>query len=395
MLLTFHLFISVTNIPIFVIIAPILVFLFYFYMFKSISMKKIFPLYITLIFNIISTYAQQSDIKIIIDQGVALHDQGKYEEAIQTYNQALAIDSNNVEVIYELSLSYLAIKDYQKASDYSTKVIDTQDENLTIGAYAVKSEALAEMQKVDEAIDLLNDALHQYGDDYLLHFNLALNFFKKRDNNKAYEHITKAIDLNKTHSGAFLLNSYLLGDLGHWVKSILSFQMFLLLEPDSKRSKNAFNEMLQTMQIRKPDETVQRSFIQMQMLKKDADINTKNDNKPPLTSVNGLDRHAVYTAIQNTIDSLQQTNDKDDEYLLFKTVNSTIFDELDRQSENNTNGILWTYYVPFFTKIKQSKYYDTYCRYISVRFFPESLQWWEQNLNNAIEFVTWFEEGGE
>ncbi|MGI6074132.1 MAG: tetratricopeptide repeat protein [Fermentimonas sp.] len=358
-------------------------------------MKRVLPLFIVLIFNIITSFGQVSEIRNLIDQGVTQHDQGNYEAAIEAYNDALDIDSTNIEAIYELSLSYLAINDYEKASEYSTKVIDKQDEKLTIGAYAVKSEALAEMGKVDDAIELLKGALEKYGDNYLLHFNLALNYFKKRDNDKAIVHVNKAIDLNKSHSGAFLLNAYLLNDKGHWIKSILSFQMFLLLEPDSKRSKNAFNEMLQTMQIRKSDKTVQRSFIQMQMMKKDAAAKPDDDDTPPLTSVNGLDRHALYQAINNTIDSLQQTDDKNNEYLIFKTVNSTILDELDRQSENNSNGILWTYYVPFFTKIKQSKFYDTYCRYISVGFFPESLQWWDQNLNQAIEFVTWFEEGGE
>src|SRR5690554_6503084 len=101
------------------------------------------------------------------------------------------------------------------------------------------------MDMVDEAIELLYEGLKKNGPKSILHFNLALNFYKKGDIDKTLEHVNTAIDLDKSYSGAFFLYAYTLKDKGLWVQSILSFQMFLLLEPDSKRSKNAFTEMLQ------------------------------------------------------------------------------------------------------------------------------------------------------
>ena len=249
-------------------------------------------------------FGQNQNVEELIQEGIELHDAGEYEEAIDRYNEALEIDSTQMLAVYEISLSYLAMKDYENASLYSTQVIDSKNEQLSSGAYAVKSESLAGMDKVDDAIELLYEGLEKNGDKSILHFNLALNFFKKGDIDKTLEHIKTAIDIDKLHSGAFLLNAYALKDKGMWVQSILSFQMFLLLEPDSRRSKNAFAEMLQIMQLKDVEVPVERSFIQQQLFKNSLDNAVSQDKLPPLTIKDGLNRNFVYHAITSTKDSL-------------------------------------------------------------------------------------------
>ena len=66
---------------------------------------------------------------------------------------------------------------------------------------------------------------------------------------------------------------------------------------------------------------------------------------------------------------------------------------LEAESVGPKEGILWTYYIPFFTHIEQSDYYETFCRYISVSYYPGSLEWWRQNSEAAQNFVRWFENG--
>lgn len=357
-------------------------------------MRK-FVVLISLFITIFSVtlLGQVQSVESLIEEGIGLHDAGEFEEAIDRYNEVLELDSTHVFALYELSLSYLALSDFENASIYSSLVIDSNNEELSPGAYAVKSEALAEMKQIDEAIELLHMGLEKNGDISLLYFNLALNYFKKGDTDKALEHVKKAIDLDKSHSGAFLLNAYALRDKGLWVQSILSFQMFLLLEPDSKRSKNAFAELLQTMQITKPKEPVERSFIQQQLLKNVSDDALHPDEIPPLSTEDGLNRNFVYHAITSTKDSLDSISESVDEFTLFKTINMEIMKVLERESKGDREGILWTFYIPFFSRIAHSEYYDTYCRYISVSYIPESLEWWQQNPETAVNFVIWFEKG--
>jgi tetratricopeptide (TPR) repeat protein len=336
---------------------------------------------------------QQSTAQQLVDEGVALHDQGEYEKAMAKYREALAHDPGLMQAVYEMSLTSLEMEDYAGAEKYSSEVINSDDEKLGPGACAVKSEALMKTDRSEDAIALLQEGLKRYGEGYLLHFNLALNYYKSGEQEKALLHVSRAIDLDKSQSGAFLLNAYLLKDSGLWVQSILSFQMFLLLEPDSERSKNAFEEMLQTMSIRERAEPVQRSFIQQQMIRNRPAQTQQAEAIPPLTPEDGLDRGLVYKAIQATLDSLQTGDDEADPFLLFSSVNRSIMKVLEAESIGPKEGILWTYYIPFFTHIEQSDYYETYCRYISVSYYPESLQWWQENEEAAGDFVRWFENG--
>ncbi len=344
-------------------------------------------------------HGQEATSQQLVAEGVALHDQGEYEEAMAKYRYALAIDPGLMLAVYEMSLTLLELEDYAGAEKYSSEVIESEEINLVPGAYAVKSEALMETDRAAEAIALLQEGLEKYGDAYLLHFNLALNYFKQGDSEKAMNHVKRAIDLNKSHSGAFLLNAYLLKDKGLWVQSILSFQMFLLLEPDSERSKNAFEELLQTMSMKKSEAPLQRSFIQQQMMRNRPEQVKKSEERPPLTPEDGLDRSLVYKAISQTIDSLhvidtiQGGESQTNSFQLFLAVNRAIMKVLEAESIGPKEGILWTYYIPFFTHIEQSDYYETYCRYISVSYYPESLQWWQENEDVAANFIRWFENG--
>lgn len=340
-------------------------------------------------------YSQNRDTRVdeLIDEGVSLHDASEYEAAIDCYLEALELDSTSVLANYELSLSYLALKDFENALVYSSWVIASSNEQLSAGAYAVKSEAMAGLDRVDEAIELLREGLEKHGDEYPLHFNMALNYYKKGDIDKTLEHLKQAIDLNKTHSGAFLLNAYALNDKGLWVQSILSFQMFLLLEPDSHRSKSAFEEMLQTIRVKREDEPVKRSFTQLQTTSGQPVATSHFIESFPLNSQSGLDQSSIYRVITHTVDSLLTVDADMDEFTLFKTVNKAFIGELEKESLNNKEGILWTFYVPFFSRISDSNYYDTFCRYISVSYYPESLEWWQQNPDAAVNFVIWFEKG--
>lgn len=337
---------------------------------------------------------QQPEVKSLIQEGVALHDQGEYKQAIEKYRNALKLQPGCPQATYEIALSYLAMKDFEKASEYSTAVINSNNKQLSPGAYAVKSEALVEMGHLDEAIALLHEGLSKFGDEYLLHFNMAVNYYKKDDMDKTLEHIKRAIDLDKSHGGAFLLYAYALNNKGLWVQSILSMQMFLLLEPDSQRAKNAFEEMLQTMRIKKTGKPVERSFIQQQMMRNGAGTLLHPEEIPPLSIQDGLNRNLVYHAITVTLDSLQSSPAVEDEFTQFKTVNRAIMKVLQKESlRDDKQGIFWTFYVPFFSHIEQSGFYDTFCRYISVSYYPESLEWWQQNRQAAENFVVWFEKG--
>jgi len=297
---------------------------------------------------------------------VSFHDRGKYKEAIDYYNQALKINPNSMSATYELALSYLHLKDYENALRYSTKVINSNFQPLLVDAYCVKSSALAGLNKADDAIKLLKEAIKRCGDEYLLHFNLGLSYFKKNDLGMAITHLQKAIEVDTTQSGAFLLYAYALNDSDRWVESFFSYQFFLLLEPNTERSKDTFGEMYD-------------------LLLKDI---SANSNK--LVNSNGVDRKVIYDYIKANIPA---SKDPEKKFKFFEDVTRKMIVTLNLTREGTRNGLLWDFFLPIYSEILTSGYLDVYCRYISSSYFPTSLEWWNNNTDKVDKFIIWFEEG--
>lgn len=318
-----------------------------------------------LLFTTLTIYAQPSSEKLI-REGVSLHDKGRYKEAIALYEEALKVNPSSMSAVYELSLSYLQLKKYDESIKYSSRVISANFQPLLMDAYIVKGTALANQDKMNDAIRLLNEALEKCGDEYLLHFNLGLCYFNKKDNKMAVQHLRKAIELDATHSSAFLLYAYALNDLGRWVQSFYSFHFFLLLEPNTDRSKDAFGEMMDI-------------------------LNTKLDNgSEKLSLEEGIDRKRIY-------DDLQQKKpfnvNSTTQYKYFVESSKMIFFTLGQMQNDTQSGLLWYFFVPTYEEILGSGHFDAYCRYVSVAYFPESLKWWNNNKAQVDDFIEWFENG--
>jgi len=258
------------------------------------------------------------------------------------------------------------LKDYDNALKYSTKVINGNFKPLLIDAYCVKSSALSEMNKQDQAIKLLNEALERCGDEYLLHYNLGLSYFKAKNLKLSIFHLQKAIEIDTTHPSAFLLYAYVLSDSERWVQSFLAFHFFLLLEPNTDRSKDAFGEMYDIISQKIPN------------------------GSTLLTPEDGIDRQKLYDQLRNI---QPKVDDQRFQYAFYEQASRQIFFTLGQMQDDSRKGLLWDFFVPIYSEILESGYFDTYCRYVSVSYFPVSLEWWNNNTTKVDGFISWFEDG--
>jgi len=322
----------------------------------------LFTLFITFT---LSAYPQASSDRLI-RKGVSLHDKGKYKEAIDYYEQALKVNPNSMSAVYEMSLSYLYLKDYNNALKYSTKVINANFQPLLVDAYCVKSSALADLNRINDAIKLLNEAIDRCGDEYLLHYNLGLSYFKTKNLRFAIAHLRKAIEVDTTHSSAFLLYAYTLNDADKWIQSFLSFHFFLLLEPNTDRSKDAFGEMMDMLTTQNPA------------------------NSPRLLPEDGIDQKKIYDFIQS---NKPKSNDTEIQFAYFQELTRKIILYLSQIQNDTRRGLMWDFFVPIYSEILASGYLETYCRYISASYYPSSLEWWNKHPEQVDKFIAWFEEG--
>ena len=57
----------------------------------------------------------------VLREGIALYDQGKYDEALARFDQVLKGNPDNVVAIYEMAQTLSQKKEYQKAIDLAAK----------------------------------------------------------------------------------------------------------------------------------------------------------------------------------------------------------------------------------------------------------------------------------
>ncbi|MDD5543796.1 MAG: tetratricopeptide repeat protein [Acidobacteriia bacterium] len=172
---------------------------------------------------------------LLIKEGVRFHDQGDFEKAIANYQEALKINPDVVEALYELSFSQFAKGDYSeslatalKGAEYRSKLIDQ--------LYLQIGNCLDSLGRTKEAIDVYKKAMKGSPSDSLLYFNLALaqqNLAKTKDAEKSFE---RALVLNPNHPGSHrsLGGLYLKSD--RKISAMLAYLRFLVLEPRSSRA---------------------------------------------------------------------------------------------------------------------------------------------------------------
>src|SRR5690349_14695134 len=111
-------------------------------------------------------------VKELVDEGVRFHDQGRYDEAIARYKQALAIEPDSSLALYELSNTYLAAKRYALCEEAGRKGLKKPGD-LEGPMYAMVASCLSSAGKPQEALRAFEDALNKHPNDAMLNFNIA------------------------------------------------------------------------------------------------------------------------------------------------------------------------------------------------------------------------------
>lgn len=119
-----------------------------------------------------------------------------YQEAIEVLKGVLDEDSSFKECYKTIALSYLELKDYPNALRYiNLAILNSQDDEYL---YELKSKILKYLNKPDEALNVLLKFYENYPDDMEIEDNLALEYEKRGEHNKALTFINKSLLKEKT-----------------------------------------------------------------------------------------------------------------------------------------------------------------------------------------------------
>jgi tetratricopeptide (TPR) repeat protein len=115
-------------------------------------------------------FAQTTDASALVKQGVSLHDQGQYKEAIALYEQALKQDPANTTARYELAMTFNAVGRNAEAVALCKQILKLEPQQ-SAGFYSTYGNALDGLKKGKEAASVYQEGIRQYPDDGPLYFN--------------------------------------------------------------------------------------------------------------------------------------------------------------------------------------------------------------------------------
>ncbi|SHF40869.1 tetratricopeptide repeat protein [Dysgonomonas macrotermitis] len=331
-------------------------------------------------FFLIGSFAQQQiDLKLdsIVRQGISLHDQGLYNEAIKTYKEALKIDKKSSLVNYEIAYSYFSLGDYKKAVDYSDKVLSFNN-GSEIGAYIIKGSSLDYMDKSSQAIDVFGEGIEKFKDNYLLYFNRALVYNKIQEYKKAEADLEKTIALKRDHATSHLQLGYTSLAQNERAKGLMSLYFFLFLENKGTRAQNAYSLLSQTIEsfVQKNDSKPGNFDILLNSSQLDSDFSSIEIMLPLLQAAN--------IAVSNG--SLSANSGKSKSVSFSESFLSMIAD----LEQLNKPDIWWDFYIPFFKKLSEAGLLEVYCHYIMAEMDTDSAKWLEENEDKVDKFADWF-----
>jgi TPR repeat/Tetratricopeptide repeat len=326
-----------------------------------------------LISSLSIAHAQSGSPDGYIKKGVELHDQGKYSQAIEEYKQALKIDSKSPLANYEIGHTYFAMHEYAKAIKHADAVIKLKS-NYVDQAYIMKGSALDLQGNAKGAIKSYKKGIKSFPKNYLLHYNIALTYYKARDLSNAEKSLVNAITVNPEHGSSHLLLAYIEQERSHRVKSLLATYHFLMLEPNSKRSESAYTLLTSQMS---------------------SGVTSDGDNTLISISLpNGDDEFAaaeLMLAMLEATKSNEENENKTDAELFADNTDS--FFSMLGELNDGKKGFWWEFYVDFFYEMHNEEHVEAMTYYVSqVGKKTEVLEWIKNNDEKIDSMSEWFSD---
>jgi tetratricopeptide (TPR) repeat protein len=323
----------------------------------------------------------QTDAATAIKEGVALHDKGDYNGAIEKYDIALKIDGSNDQAMYEKSLSLMVLKKYSDAEDL-LKLILKKSKNPEYRRLAyVNYGTIKDYQGVpDQSINVYNRGIKEFPESYLLHFNkgITLNGLGKKE--EAIVSFKNSVSLNPLHTSSHHALAWLT-ESENRIPRLLSLFSFLLITSHGERATKNANELnrLLTQNITKNEDGNVTINISADML--DPKKTRKEDN----------------FSSADLVMSLLFDDPKVEDSLGLKTVADKLSYKMQRivnvlgETNEKSKGFFKNFYVPMMLEMKQKEFVTTACYIVlSSTNDPQVTNWLNENTEKTESFYAWF-----
>ena len=166
--------------------------------------------------NAASKNAVQDAIQNLVNEGVQLHEQGLYDEAIAKYKEAEKKAPKNVLVKYELAFSYHAKRELDKALTYAKKAAKLNPKEVGENLYSLMGSIYDEKGMPDSALAIYREGFSKEPNSANIPYNATITFMRQNNADSAYAWIMRSINNTRTHEGSYYYAGFLASQLGKW-----------------------------------------------------------------------------------------------------------------------------------------------------------------------------------
>jgi tetratricopeptide (TPR) repeat protein len=320
----------------------------------------------------------------ILREGAQLHDGGKYDEAIQKYQEVLEKSPGNMTALYELAFSYSAKNDLARSLEAARRGTEYKSEQLPL-FYDLIGSSLDSMGEPQKAIAAYRKGIELVPDAANLYYNMAVTYYESlKQPEEARRALERAADIDPASADTELLLGQLFNQGGYRTPAFFALSRFLVLQPAGPGSLQGYGVW----------RAVLRAGMDPLRTGNTPDASMRMPAAPPARTDEGnfadLDRLVAssHVAVQEAMD--QGTSEID---ALVAQVDTLLTAIEKRQPGAERSSFTWTHYAPYFIALKKNNFVAPFVYWVSQRApVPGVREWLDSHQDDVRQFVRWTQQ---